>query len=245
MSAKPLRSDLPIHTFATASDLLKFLDRSHATSPGFYLKLAKKTCGMPSVSSAEALDIALCYGWINGRGNGLDDNWYLARYTPRRPKSIWSKINVESIGRLDKAGRMHPAGLAAVEAAKTDGRWERAYAQPSAIEQPRDFTIALEASPAAAAFFESMNKTNRYAVLWRLETCSPQTRARRIQDMVQMLSEGKLFHPPANSRGKRTMQGSQAGQTVEKTSLELKGRKRPAQDDGEVIPRRAGLRSGR
>ena len=133
MSIKPLPSDLPVYSFSTIKDLELFLEPEHSTSSGFYLKLAKKASGIQSVSAAEAVETALCFGWIDGRANGLDQDWWLVRYTPRRAKSNWSQKNVNTVSQLLEQGRMRPAGLAAVETAKADGRWERAYAGPATI----------------------------------------------------------------------------------------------------------------
>ena len=191
MSTKAPPSDLPIRSFSSAAEFETFLNREHQTAPGIYLKLAKKSSGIPSVSGAEAVELALCFGWIDGRANGLDNDWWLVRYTPRRPKSIWSQKNVGTIDRLLKTGRMRPAGIAAVEAAKADGRWERAYAGPATITVPDDLATALAADSAAASFFEGLNKTDRYSVLWRVQTASPRSRAQRIETLVQMLAEGK------------------------------------------------------
>lgn len=201
MSAKLAPSDLPIYTFLTSSAMEAFLEREHTTTRGFYLKLAKKASGIQSISAAEAVEVALCFGWIDGRANGLDKDWWLVRYTPRRTKSIWSQKNVDTVGRLLEQGRVRPAGLAAVDAAKADGRWQRAYAGPATMTVPDDFTIALAAVPAAATYFETLNKSGRYSVLWRIETASPSTRAKRIETLVQMLSEGK--HPVSTSAGEK------------------------------------------
>jgi uncharacterized protein YdeI (YjbR/CyaY-like superfamily) len=197
MSIKAPPSDLPIYSFSSANEFEAFLDREHTTASGFHLKIAKKSSGIPSVSAAEAVEIALCFGWIDGRANGLDNNWWLVRYTPRRSKSIWSQKNVNTVGRLLEEGRMRPAGVAAAEAAKADGRWERAYAGPATITVPDDLATALAAEPAAASFFEGMNKTDRYAVLWRVQITSPRSRAKRIKALVQMLAEGKRPGAPA------------------------------------------------
>jgi uncharacterized protein YdeI (YjbR/CyaY-like superfamily) len=191
MPNKAPPSDLPIHSFSSGNEFEAFLEREHKTAQGIYLKLAKKSAGIPSVSAAEAVETALCFGWIDGRANAFDDQWWLVRYTPRRSKSIWSQKNVNTIGRLLEQGRVRPAGVAAVEAAKADGRWERAYAGPATITVPDDLATALAADPAAASFFEDMNKTDRYAVLWRVQTASPQSRAKRIEALVQMLVEGR------------------------------------------------------
>lgn len=195
MPVKAPPSDLPIYSFPSTNELETFLEREHVAAPGFHLKLAKKSSGIASVSAAEAVEIALCFGWIDGQANGFDDQHWLVRYTPRRPKSIWSQKNVSTIGRLLEEGRVRPAGLVAVEAAKADGRWERAYAGPATMTIPDDLAAALMANAAASDFMGTLNKTNRYAVLWRIQTASPQSRAKRIETMVQMLAEGKLPGP--------------------------------------------------
>jgi uncharacterized protein YdeI (YjbR/CyaY-like superfamily) len=202
MSAKSPK-DLPIHSFSTAYELETFLEREHATLPGFHLKLAKKASGIASVTAAEAVQIALCFGWIDGQANAYDKDWWLVRYTPRRSKSIWSQKNVNTVGELLDKGRLRPAGLAAVEAAKLDGRWERAYAGPATITVPDDFAAALAMEPAAASCFENLKKSDRFSVLLRLQTASPKARDNRIKTLVQTLSEGKWPTAPAKSALKR------------------------------------------
>jgi len=191
MPNKDLPSDLPHYAFSNAAQLESYLEREHTTAPGFYLKLAKKSSGIASVSASEAVEVALCFGWIDGRTNTIDENWWSQRFTPRRPKSLWSKKNVDTIGRLTQEGRIRPAGLAAVESAKADGRWDRAYAGPATIAVPDDFAIALAAHPTANAFFEAMNKSDRYAVLWRVETASPSSRPKRIQTLIETVAAGQ------------------------------------------------------
>ena len=203
MSAKPPPKDLPIHSFSTIKKLEAFLEREHSTLPGFHLKLAKKASGIPSVTAAEAVETALCFGWIDGRANAYDKDWWLVRYTPRRAKSIWSQKNVNTVGQLLEKGRLRPAGLAAVEAAKTDGRWERAYAGPATITVPEDFATALALEPAAASFFKTLNKSDRYSVLWRVQTASPKARDNRIKTLVQTLAEGKWPAASATPVSKR------------------------------------------
>lgn len=241
---KPFPTDLPVYSFPSAEDLKGFLEREHATALGFYLKLAKKSSGIPSVSASEAVETALCYGWIDGRANGLDENWWLVRYTPRRPKSIWSKKNVNTIRRLMEEERMRPAGVAAVEAAKADGRWERAYSGPATIEVPKDFALALAQEPAATAFFGAMNKTERYSVLWRVETASPQNRTKRIQALVEMLAEGKKPGAPAKPKAKAVVKKANTSRATTKQSPAHKKRgKRPStRDTVGAEPRRTGLR---
>jgi uncharacterized protein YdeI (YjbR/CyaY-like superfamily) len=160
-----------------------------------YVKLAKKGAGVPSVTYAELVESCLCFGWIDGRSNRLDDRFYLQRLTPRRSRSVWSQKNVDAVEALIDAGRMRPAGLAAVEAARADGRWERAYAGSKDITVPDDLAAALDADPVVRKEFESLDGANRYAVLWRVHTAAtPATRAKRIAAAVEMLREGRRFH---------------------------------------------------
>jgi uncharacterized protein YdeI (YjbR/CyaY-like superfamily) len=188
-------SDLPVHRFGDQAEFEAWLEAEHERSPGIYVVIAKKGAPEPTLKQAEMVESLLCFGWIDGRANRLDDHHFTVRVTPRRAKSVWSKKNVEWVGRLTEAGRMRPAGLAAVEAARADGRWDRAYAGPATITVPDDLAAALAAEPAAKAHFEGLNATNRYAVLWRVHTAaSPATRAKRIATLVQMLAEGRTLH---------------------------------------------------
>jgi uncharacterized protein YdeI (YjbR/CyaY-like superfamily) len=187
--------DRPILLFENPQDWAAWLDENHAALPGIWLRIAKKGSGLQSVSYDEALETALCYGWIDGQKNRYDDSSWLQKFTPRRPKSIWSKINREKAEALIRAGRMKPAGLAAVELAKQDGRWEAAYDSFGNASVPGDFQAALEANPAAKAFFETINRQNRYAILHRIQTAKKaETRLRRIQQFVQMLAEHKTLY---------------------------------------------------
>jgi uncharacterized protein YdeI (YjbR/CyaY-like superfamily) len=188
-------TDLPVLEFADQAAFEAWLDAEHQRSPGVYVKIAKKGAPEPSMSQAEMVESLLCFGWIDGRVNRFDDLHFLTRVTPRRPKSVWSKKNVDWVTDLIAAGRMRPAGLAAVEAAKADGRWERAYAGPATATVPDDLVTALAASPDAQKAFEQLDGANRYAVLWRVYTAAtPATRAKRIAACVQMLAEGRRFH---------------------------------------------------
>ena len=190
-----LPTDLPVTSFPDQSAFEEWLEAEGATSPGVYVKLAKKGAGVPSVTYAEIVESALCFGWIDGRSNAVDERFYLQRLTPRRPRSVWSKKNVDAVEALTEAGRMRPAGLAAVEAARADGRWERAYAGSATITVPDDFAAALAAEPAAQQEFGALDGANRYAVLWRVHTASsPALRAKRIAALVQMLVEGRRIH---------------------------------------------------
>ncbi|WP_222194640.1 YdeI/OmpD-associated family protein [Modestobacter italicus] len=188
-------STFETRAFATAAEFDDWLAAEHDRAPGLFLRIAKKSSGIPSLTAAEAVEVALCHGWIDGRANRVDDDWFTVRYTPRRPKSVWSQKNVTTVGRLIAEGRMRPAGLAAVEAAQADGRWDRAYAGPATITVPDDLAAALAAEPAAQEAFAGLDGGNRYAVLWRVHTAAtPQTRAKRIAACVQLLAEGRRIH---------------------------------------------------
>ena len=190
-----LPTDLPVMAFPDQPAFEAWLEAEGATAPGVYVKLAKKGAGVPSVTYAELVESALCYGWIDGRSNRLDDRFYLQRMTPRRSRSVWSQKNVAAVEGLIEAGRMRPAGLAAVEAARADGRWERAYAGSKDITVPDDLAAALDADPTVRTEFESLDGANRYAVLWRVHTAAtPTTRAKRIAAAVEMLREGRRIH---------------------------------------------------
>jgi uncharacterized protein YdeI (YjbR/CyaY-like superfamily) len=186
---------LPQLSFASAADWEAWMEANHDSSEGVWLKLAKKGRGIPSVTLAEALDVCLCFGWIDGLRRALDDDYYLQRYTPRRPRSKWSKINVEKVEALTAAGRMRPAGLAEVERAKADGRWDAAYESPKRIGVPDDLERELAARPAAREFFEGLDSRNRYAILYGLNDAKrPETRARRLAKFVAMLEAGERLY---------------------------------------------------
>jgi uncharacterized protein YdeI (YjbR/CyaY-like superfamily) len=188
-------SDLPRMQFESEVAWEAWLKENHAVSAGLWLQIAKKESGVPTVSYREALLVALCYGWIDGQKGALDDQFWLQKFTPRRSKSKWSQINREHVDGLIAAGRMQPAGLREVDAAKADGRWEAAYAPQRTMTVPEDFQAALDADPVAAAFFATLNSANRYAMLYRIQDAKkPETRARRIAQFVSMLREGKRLH---------------------------------------------------
>jgi uncharacterized protein YdeI (YjbR/CyaY-like superfamily) len=190
-----LPTDLPVLGFADQRALEEWLEAEHASAPGVYVKLAKKGAGVPSVTYPEVVEACLCFGWIDGRSNRLDDSFYLQRITPRRARSVWSQKNVDAVEALVLAGRMRPGGLAAVDAARADGRWERAYAGSATITVPDDLAAALAAEPAAQREFEALDGANRYAVLWRVHTAaSDATRAKRIAAVVELLKDGGRLH---------------------------------------------------
>ena len=185
----------PRQAFATAKAWEAWLVKHHAASTGLWLRLYKKNSGRPTVSYAEALDVALCYGWIDAQLKPLDAESWLRRFTPRRPQSPWSKINIGHAERLIQAKRMRPAGLARIQEAQTDGRWQRAYDSPKAMAVPQDFLKALKKHPKAKAFFDTLNRANLYAIAYRLQTAKkPETRERRMDQILAMLAEGKKFH---------------------------------------------------
>ena len=186
----------PVPTlFKTARSFETWLKKHHATSDGLWLQIARKGADEPSVTYAQAVEIALCWGWIDGQKKGLDDQHFLQRFTPRRARSIWSKINVDKVAALIEAGRMQPAGQAQIDAAKADGRWDQAYDSARTSAMPDDLQAALAATPAAEAFFATVNASNRYAVLWRVQTAvKPETRAKRIAQLVEMLARGEVVH---------------------------------------------------
>jgi len=186
----------PKRRFQTKTHWAEWLDKNHAKSPGIWLCLAKKNSGLTSVSYQEALDVALCYGWIDGQKKPENDQTWLQRFVPRAPKSVWSKINRDKAENLIAGGQMKPAGLSAIDHAKKNGRWDAAYDSPSKANVPPDFEAALEASPRAKAFFATLESRNRYAVLWRIQTAKkPETRARKIREFVVMLEKNEKLHP--------------------------------------------------
>jgi uncharacterized protein YdeI (YjbR/CyaY-like superfamily) len=196
-SGKPLHSASPsILTCGSQREWAKWLAAHHGTSDGVWLRFFKKGSEVVGLSRAEALDEALCYGWIDGQAKNHDDVSWLQKFTPRRKKSIWSKINVGHATRLIEAGRMKPAGLREIEQARQDGRWADAYDSPSRSTTPEDFLAALSKNKKAAAFFETLNKANRYAITWRLQTAKkPETRQRRMMTIIAMLAKKQAFHP--------------------------------------------------
>ena len=181
--------------FKSAKAFEAWLKKNHATSEGLWLKIAKRGSNEPSVTYHEAVEIALCWGWIDGQKKSLDDQHYLQRFTPRRARSVWSRINVNKVQALIEAGRMQAPGQAQIEAAKADGRWARAYDGARTSTVPEDLQAALDAEPAAKTFFASINASNRYAILWRIQTAArAETRARRVAQLVEMLARGETIH---------------------------------------------------
>jgi len=187
---------LPVMSFESTDAWDAWLAAHHAGSPGLWLKIAKKGAAGRTISYSDALDVALCHGWIDGQKGRHDDEYWLQRFTPRKPGSKWSKINTERAAALIESGRMRPAGLREVERAQADGRWEQAYESQSRVTVPEDLARALAANERASAFFATLDSANRYAILYRIGTAKkPETRAKRIDTFVAMLSEHKKIHP--------------------------------------------------
>jgi uncharacterized protein YdeI (YjbR/CyaY-like superfamily) len=194
MAATP--TEYPTLHLTSKREWARWLEKHHATERGVWLRIAKARSGLRCIARADALDVALCYGWIDGQARSLDEDSWLQKFTPRGKRSVWSKINREHVARLIAGGEMRPAGLAAIEAAKADGRWDRAYDSPSSATVPDDLRAALDAHPEARAFFETLKSQNRYAILHRIQTAvKPETRARRIERFVAMLERGETIYP--------------------------------------------------
>jgi len=188
--------NLPIIAFATQQDWEEWLKEHHVDTRGVWLKIAKKDAGIPSVSYPEALEEALCYGWIDGQKATFDAQYYLQKFTPRRPKSIWSKVNCDKVAALLALGRMRAAGIRQVELAKADGRWEAAYDSQSKMTVPDDFQQELDNNEKAKEFFNTLNSVNRYAILFRIQTAKkPETRSARISKFIEMLSNNQKIYP--------------------------------------------------
>jgi uncharacterized protein YdeI (YjbR/CyaY-like superfamily) len=183
--------------FESAGAFAAWLEEHHDSSDGIWIRFAKKASGIPTVTYKEVLPVALAHGWIDGQVKRIDDDWYRQRWTPRRARSRWSKINRAAAERMIERGEMRPAGLREVERAKADGRWDAAYDGPSTATVPDDLRAALDREPAAARFFETLDANNRYAILHRLQDAKrPETRARRLEKFVAMLGRGETIHPP-------------------------------------------------
>ena len=189
-----LKNGQPVLSFETTEAFAEWIE-AHIADAGLWLKIAKKGSGVLTINYAQALDVALCYGWIDGQKQAYDDQYFLQRFTPRRAKSAWSKINVTKATELIKAGKMRPAGLAAMEAAKADGRLDAAYAGGRTMIIAEDFAAALEANPRAKAFWATLSKTNTYAFNYRIQSAKkPETRQARIEKFIAMLNEGKAIY---------------------------------------------------
>jgi uncharacterized protein YdeI (YjbR/CyaY-like superfamily) len=189
-------SDLPVLPFATQRAFERWLSKNHARSRGVWIKIAKAKSGIASINYAQALEVALCLGWIDGQSRRVDEDWYVQKFTPRAARSLWSKINCGRAEALIASGKMKPAGLAEVERARKDGRWARAYDSWSGAQVPDDLAAALSRNKRAFTFFAGLDSRNRYAVLHRIQTVKkPETRARRIEQFVKMLARCEKLYP--------------------------------------------------
>ena len=195
MSVDP-KSDDPVELFAKPADFERWLRKHHAKASCIWVKYAKKKSGISSIDWNQAVDVALCYGWIDGQSKAVDETYAIQRFTPRGARSKWSKLNRERVARLTKAGRMQPAGLAEVKRAQANGRWAAAYDSAATATVPDDLAKALAKSAKAKKFFDSLSSTNRYSILYRLQAAKrPETRARRLEKFIEMLNKGEKLHP--------------------------------------------------
>ncbi len=191
----PRELDLPIKEFKTQTAWEKWLAKNHANSKGVWMRFYKKASGIKSMNYDQALDGALCYGWIDGQTNKYDDVSWVQRFTPRRSRSLWSKRNIGHVERLTEAGKMHPAGQKEIDAAKADGRWQFAYDSHSTMAIPEDFLKELKKNKKAKAFFDTLNKNNLFSIGYRLQTAKrPETREKRMKQILEMMEKGEKFH---------------------------------------------------
>jgi uncharacterized protein YdeI (YjbR/CyaY-like superfamily) len=205
------KRDLPVIAFASRKAWDTWLSAQPADAKGLWLKLARKSSGIESVSRDDAVDTALCHGWIDGQLDAFDENYWLIRFTPRKPTSIWSEKNRARALELVAQGRMRPAGMREIERARNDGRWDKAYASQRTAELPEDLAAALAKSPKASAFFATLNRVNRYAILYRTHTAKkPETRAARIAKFVAMLAKGETIHPQSSPPSSKAAGGKAA-----------------------------------
>ncbi|MGI4730198.1 MAG: YdeI/OmpD-associated family protein [Janthinobacterium lividum] len=194
---------LQLLTFADAAALERWLEDQGATSPGAWLRFAKKGAPEATISKSDAIDCALSYGWVDGQLGRVDDWFFKTRFTPRRPRSIWSQVNRERVERLEASGRMRPAGRAQVEQARADGRWAAAYARQSEMTPDSELVAALDANAAARMLFDDLDAANRFAILFRVQqAATPEKRAARIAAMVAMLARGETIHARKAKRGR-------------------------------------------
>ncbi len=196
-----MKPTLPTLSFPDLDAFAAWMSDNHASSPGVWLELAKKGADGPSVSYGEAVEVALCWGWIDGQKRALDEHRWLQKFTPRGARSVWSKINRNKATALIASKKMRAPGLAEIERARRDGRWEAAYDSPSASTVPADLQAALDGNAQAGRAWDAIDAANRYSILWRVQTAKkPETRARRIAELVAMLGRGELLHPERRTK---------------------------------------------
>ena len=194
MVAAAKAKDLSIQLFRTVAAWERWLATHHGAA-GVWVQIAKKDSGETSISQNDAIEGALCHGWIDGQKRALDERFYLLRFTPRRPRSVWSKINIAKVEQLIASGRMQPTGMREVEAAKADGRWQAAYEGSARMEVPQELADALATNAKALRFFEQLDRANRYAFCWRVHTAKkPETRRARVEKFVAMMARGEKIH---------------------------------------------------
>jgi uncharacterized protein YdeI (YjbR/CyaY-like superfamily) len=192
---KTEKTDLQLLSFATQLEFEYWLEQNNTLTAGIWIRFFKKDSGTPTITYDEALDVALCYGWIDGQVKKYDLNSYMQKFTPRRAKSMWSKRNIDHFTRLEAEGKVKPSGLKEAERAKTDGRWEKAYDSPGNMVVPDDFMLRLSTNKKALSFFESLNKTNKYTIGWRLQTAkTDKTREKRMEEILRMMEQEQKFH---------------------------------------------------
>jgi uncharacterized protein YdeI (YjbR/CyaY-like superfamily) len=190
-----LHKDLPVLLFHRPTEWQEWLAENHDKPAAVWIKFAKKNTDAVSISYDEALEIALCYGWIDGLINKYDEKYYLTRFSPRKIQSVWSKTNRQTVEKLIADGKMQPSGLAAIEAAKANGRWDTAYDSSKEMKIPEDFLMELAKDKKAEKFFNSLNRANTYAIGWRLQTAhKPEARAKRMEKILEMMKKGEKFH---------------------------------------------------
>jgi len=193
--SKSEKIELQVLSFGSPAEFEGWLEQNNHLVTGIWIRFYKKGSGIQTIVYKEALDVALCYGWIDGQLKKFNDNSYIQKFTPRRPKSLWSKRNIDHVARLEKEGKMKPPGIIAVEVAKKDGRWERAYDSPGDMNVPDEFLELLSKRKNALEFYESLNKTNKYSIGWRLQTAkNAETRQKRIVQIVEMMERKEKFH---------------------------------------------------
>ena len=194
--AQTIKPELPIVPFGSQAEWRDWLEQNYTLHSGIWLQFYKKGSGTPTVTYAGALDEALCFGWIDGQMKRGDEKYYLQKFTPRRVRSMWSKRNTEHVARLEKEGKIAPSGWKAIEAAKADGRWACAYDSPGKMTVPEELLSELAKDPQSLAFFESLDKTNKYAIVWRIQSAkNPVTKAKRMSVILDMLANGEKIHP--------------------------------------------------
>lgn len=195
MASKAPKPEQPVIAFESAVAFEQWLELHHLDHQGIWLRIYKKGSDVPTITYQEAVEVGLCFGWIDGQKNKYDDESWLQKFTMRGAKSVWSKVNVGHVERLTKEGRMRPAGNKCVEAAKADGRWDKAYHSSSSAEMPEDFLKALAKNKKAQAFYGTLNKTNTFAIYYRITSVKrAETRERKIREFVEMLAKGEKLH---------------------------------------------------